>query len=73
MFFAAWESQFADGNGEAIMGQRFILASPTPTPILRITESHGLADDNIVPFGRVTIGGTIPVRTIQFMNLGTVL
>ena len=73
LFFAGWESDSQDGNGDSIAGHRILMPTPTPVPVLKINESSGTADDLVLDFDRVNRNSTQPLRTFRVVNLGSAL
>jgi murein DD-endopeptidase MepM/ murein hydrolase activator NlpD len=72
-FFAVWESALQDGNGTAVVGHRFDLPTPLPAPEITVHESSGMANDNLLEFGRHVIGGNQPEQSLIITNTGSAL
>ncbi|HBN76862.1 MAG TPA: hypothetical protein DD473_13795, partial [Planctomycetaceae bacterium] len=70
-FFVAWESDGQDGSVDSVVALRLTLPSPPPQPVISITESTGVTNDLIVPFGMVTQFSMSPTRVIRIENTGT--
>ncbi|MDA1017898.1 MAG: hypothetical protein O3A00_26005, partial [Planctomycetota bacterium] len=66
-----WVSDDQDDTVESIYGRFLDFPTATPRPFVRVTESQGTANDNIIAFSSTTHGSAAPTAVVRLWNTGT--
>ncbi|HYH65139.1 MAG TPA: MBG domain-containing protein, partial [Urbifossiella sp.] len=70
-FGLVWQSYMPAGSVDDVVGLFMDFATPTPRPVLRVTESAGTPDDAALPFGSYLQNAPNPTQVVRVSNLGT--
>ena len=70
-FGLVWQSTMPAGSVDDVVGRFIDYATPTPRPVIRVSESAGTPDDAALPFGSFLQNALNPTQGVRVWNLGT--